>query len=67
MAEERKKKRKKHRGHRHLSGPQFATHVYGGGYYLGPGFYGYSTAQNPNPEQGGEDPGGGAEGGEGLV
>ena len=57
---DKKKRRKKERANRNVSGPQFATHVFGGGYYLGPGNYGYSTAQN---ESGAEDTGSG--GGEG--
>jgi hypothetical protein len=60
VAEEKKKRRKKRRGHPVISGPQFATHVFGGGYYLGPGYLGYSTAQADADDGAAE---GGGEGG----
>jgi hypothetical protein len=61
VAEEKKKRRKKKRGHPLISGPQFATHVGGGGYYLGPGWLGYNTAQEDTQEA--EAAAGGGEGG----
>ena len=49
MAEDKKKRRKK-RGHRVISGPQFATHVWGGTPYVTPGWLGYTTAQQATQE-----------------
>lgn len=46
MAEE-KKRHHKQRVNPMVSGPQF-SHVFGGGFYLGPSWLGYATAQEPN-------------------